>query len=142
MRQSEISGLSLRYECAGMEVPPERPAIERETGVLTEDLEWLWPRLLACRDEVLDEVELKKRGDKVPKEKEPLDSRFIDLPERLLGENRTVLEHIRQTSERFASGLERVVVLGIGGSYMGARALFEACCHPYHNELSRSQRGN
>jgi len=25
---------------------------------------------------------------------------------------------------------------------MGARALFEACCHPYHNELSRSQRGN
>jgi glucose-6-phosphate isomerase len=24
---------------------------------------------------------------------------------------------------------------------MGARALMEACCHPYHNELSRGQRG-
>jgi glucose-6-phosphate isomerase len=34
-----------------------------------------------------------------------------------------------------------VVVLGIGGSYMGARALMEACCHPYHNELSRGERG-
>ena len=33
-----------------------------------------------------------------------------------------------------------MVVLGIGGSYMGARALFEACCHPYHNELSREAR--
>jgi glucose-6-phosphate isomerase len=34
-----------------------------------------------------------------------------------------------------------VVVLGIGGSYMGARAVFEACCHPYHNEISRQRRG-
>ena len=25
---------------------------------------------------------------------------------------------------------------------MGARALFEACCHPYFNELPRPQRGN
>ena len=33
-----------------------------------------------------------------------------------------------------------MVVLGIGGSYMGARALFEACCHPYHNELPRAAR--
>jgi len=33
-----------------------------------------------------------------------------------------------------------VVVLGIGGSYMGARALFEALCHPFHNELTRVER--
>ncbi len=32
------------------------------------------------------------------------------------------------------------MVLGIGGSYMGARAMFEACCHPYHNELPRPAR--
>jgi glucose-6-phosphate isomerase len=25
---------------------------------------------------------------------------------------------------------------------MGARDLFEACCHPYHNELSRAERGS
>jgi glucose-6-phosphate isomerase len=37
--------------------------------------------------------------------------------------------------------VDRVVLLGIGGSYMGARALMEACCHPYHNQLDRAQRG-
>ncbi|MCA9222529.1 MAG: glucose-6-phosphate isomerase, partial [Planctomycetales bacterium] len=29
----------------------------------------------------------------------------------------------------------------IGGSYMGARALMDACCQPYFNELSRAERG-
>jgi len=38
--------------------------------------------------------------------------------------------------------LDAVVVLGIGGSYMGARAMMDACCHPYHNELSRGGRGS
>src|SRR5690606_21647387 len=36
--------------------------------------------------------------------------------------------------------VDRLVVLGIGGSYMGARALFEALCDPYHNELPRDRR--
>ena len=45
------------------------------------------------------------------------------------------------TLGRLDGQVDRVVVLGIGGSYMGARALFEACCHPYHNELSRADRG-
>ena len=33
------------------------------------------------------------------------------------------------------------MVLGIGGSYMGARALMDACCEPYFKELSRGDRG-
>ncbi len=49
-----------------------------------------------------------------------------------------VLDDIRATADRLAGEVDRVVVLGIGGSYMGARALFEACCHPYHNELARA----
>ncbi|MEK6237698.1 MAG: glucose-6-phosphate isomerase, partial [Planctomycetales bacterium] len=40
-----------------------------------------------------------------------------------------------------ADTVDRVIVLGIGGSYMGARSLFEALCHPYHNELPRGARG-
>src|SRR5690606_40682494 len=36
--------------------------------------------------------------------------------------------------------VDRVVLLGIGGSYMGARALFEGCCNAYHNELCRAAR--
>ncbi|MGQ9563327.1 MAG: glucose-6-phosphate isomerase [Thermogutta sp.] len=142
MDPRDTKSLTLRYDSTGVEVSSGSSAIERESGVLAEDLQWLWPRLLACRDEVLAEVELKKRGETPPPEKNPLDCRFIDLPERLLGSERTYLERIRSVCDRFAKGLERVVVLGIGGSYMGARALFEACCHPYHNELSRSQRGD
>ena len=34
------------------------------------------------------------------------------------------------------------MVLGIGGSYMGARALLEACCPHYYNELAASVRGD
>lgn len=142
MVRTNKAGLTLRYQSAGVEVSQKSSAVERESGVLVEDLKWLWPRLLACRDEVLAEVELRKRGETPPDEKIPLDSRFIDLPERLLSSERAIVQNIRSVCDRFAKSLERVVVLGIGGSYMGARALFEACCHPYHNELSRSQRGN
>src|SRR5207253_5679575 len=35
---------------------------------------------------------------------------------------------------------DRVVILGIGGSYLGARALFEALRSGYHNELSPENR--
>ena len=35
---------------------------------------------------------------------------------------------------------DRVVVLGIGGSYLGAKALFDALCHTYHNELPAKLR--
>jgi glucose-6-phosphate isomerase len=50
------------------------------------------------------------------------------------------LGRILTSARRLGETVERLVVLGIGGSYMGARALFEALGHPYHNELSRSQR--
>ena len=77
---------------------------------------------------------------------EPLDPAFIDLPERLLADYGTKrpdseLFAILGTARRLRELVDRVVVLGIGGSYMGTRALFEACCHPFHNELTRAERG-
>ena len=79
-------------------------------------------------------------------EKEPLDAGFYEWPERLLAEYQAQREtsqlgRILATAHRLAAEVDRLVVLGIGGSYMGARALFESCCHPYHNELSRAERG-
>ncbi len=106
----------------------------------------LAPRLEAARDEVLADAELWQSGGPVPEAKQPLDAGFFGLPERILAEYR----ELRDTSElgriiacgrRLAETVDRLVVLGIGGSYMGARALVEACCHPYHNELSRAERG-
>ena len=63
------------------------------------------------------------------------------LPEQFLDQDRQLLDEIIATADRLAKDVDRVIVLGIGGSYMGARALMEACCHPYHNELLRKRRG-
>lgn len=102
-------------------------------------------QLDAARQEVIDDVELWNLGDDVPAAKQPLDAGFIDLPARLLAEFKQLgkdseIGRIQATAKRLQASVDRVVLLGIGGSYMGAKALFDALCHPYHNELSRAQR--
>jgi glucose-6-phosphate isomerase len=112
--------------------------------------EGLRPRLEAARREVLDDVVLLHSGLPVPAEKQPLDAGFIDLPQRLLMEREekdgsgapvSLLGRIEASAARLRSEIDRLVLLGIGGSYMGLRALFEALCRPYHNELTREERG-
>lgn len=115
-------------------------------GIEEGDLEALRPRLEAARQEVLEDLQRFHTGGPVPADKIPLDSGFHDLPERLLRDYRSSpetseLRKIIAAARQIAEQVDRVVVLGIGGSYMGAKALFEACCHPYHNELSRAERG-
>lgn len=117
-----------------------------ETGLSPADLAWLAPRLEAARAEVLGDLELWHRGGPIPAEKDPLDAGFMDLPERLLNEYQTsqpasLLGRVLERAGRLRAETDRVVILGIGGSYMGPRALFAALCHPYHNERSRQQRG-
>ncbi len=120
-------------------------AMIRETGISQDMLNWLAPRLEVARNEVIDDLTLWKSGEDVPRVKDPLDAGFIDLPERMLEEYRqkgdlSELGQIIASGEQLAAHADRLVVLGIGGSYMGARAIFEACCHPYHNELGRAER--
>jgi len=116
------------------------------TGLDAQDLVQLQPKVDAARREVLDDAAMWSRGDSVPAEKQPLDAGFIELPDRLLDDyrrSRTQSEvgRILTAARGLAEMADRLVLLGIGGSYMGARALFEACCHPYHNELGRAERG-
>jgi glucose-6-phosphate isomerase len=123
-----------------------RGAFIPQTGLSPNDLADLGPRLNAARDEVLADLELWHSGVSVPPQKQPLDAGFIDLPERMLADykldrSRSELGRILSTAKRINDQVDRVVLLGIGGSYMGARALFESCCHPYHNDLSRGERG-
>ena len=100
-----------------------------------------------ARKEVLKtDLELFNSGDPIAAEKQPLDAGFLELPEKILGEYRgqrdsSELGKILATAARLREAVDRVVVLGIGGSYMGARAMMDVCCHPYHNELSRGERG-
>ena len=117
-----------------------------EHGLAADDLAKLAPQLDAARDEVLADAELWNAGGDVPTEKQPLDAGFMELPQRLLAEYRerrddSELGRILSTARRLRESVDRVVVLGIGGSYMGARSLMEGCCHPYHNELPRGERG-
>ena len=117
------------------------------SGISSEAISQLAPRLEEARAETLRDLEVWKSGGTVPHDKRPLDAGFIDLPERILTEYReqqetSELRQILATADRLREQVDRVVVLGIGGSYMGARALMEACCHPYHNHLSRAQRGS
>jgi glucose-6-phosphate isomerase len=131
----------LSYDPAG--------AMLDKTGISHEDLTRLAPRLEVARRETLLDLDLWHQHRPVPPEKQPLDAAFMDLPDRILAEYRTnkgqrqasELGHILGTAKRIREAVDRVIILGIGGSYMGARALFEACCHPYHNEQSRGERG-
>ncbi|MDA1179015.1 MAG: glucose-6-phosphate isomerase [Planctomycetota bacterium] len=103
-------------------------------------------RAQAARDEVLvTDMQLFEGQTKLPPEKDPLDAGFLTLPERLLKDyqqdkNGSEVGQILRTANRLSQIVDRVVVLGIGGSYMGARALMESCCLPYFNELSRKER--
>lgn len=116
-------------------------------GTSREELDAIAPRLESARAEVMADADLWAAGADVPEGKEPLDAGFHLLPDRLLAEFAdkgadSELGRLKATADRLAGDCKSVVVLGIGGSYMGARALLESCCHPYHNEVPAASRGN
>ena len=61
---------------------------------------------------------------------------FMDLPYGVETVARNE-EYVEANRGRY----ENLVVLGIGGSALGTTALHTALCHPFHNLLSRSERG-
>jgi glucose-6-phosphate isomerase len=118
----------------------ERGGIERG------ELDQLAPKLEAARAEVLADAALWSSGGDVPPVKQPLDAGFHFLPERLLDEleeqgDASLVARLQKCGDRLSKNFDSIVVLGIGGSYMGARALLEACCHTYYNDVPAEQRG-
>ena len=116
-------------------------------GITKDQFDGMEEKLNACRVEMLKEdMQLWISGEKIPDAKQPLDAGFHEMPERILDDYQSDRENselgrILNSAIRLGSLVDKVVVLGIGGSYMGARALMETCCAPYHNELTRAQRG-
>jgi glucose-6-phosphate isomerase len=101
----------------------------------------LMPRLVQCRSQVAADREARN----VAPENLPLDAGFIDLPQNLLDSYRrkgdaSDLGRVLSTAARLREQSDRVVFLGIGGSYLGGRALFEALRSAYHNELPDESR--
>jgi glucose-6-phosphate isomerase len=60
---------------------------------------------------------------------------FFDLPYQT-----DILKDIRRLAKPLLEWCWDVVVLGIGGSALGARALHQALCHPQHNFLPLARR--
>ncbi|MGD0516687.1 MAG: glucose-6-phosphate isomerase [Thermoguttaceae bacterium] len=131
----------ITYDYSGLIAPDKTAQIAQQTGLLDADLKFLIPRLEAIRREMFWNLDLYGKGGPIPAEKQPFDAGFFTLSEQFLGPDRQLLDKIIATADQLAKEVDRLIVLGIGGSYMGARALMEACCHPYHNELQRKRRG-
>jgi glucose-6-phosphate isomerase len=106
-----------------------------------ERLEPMRALLNGVRSRVMAERELVNP----PANLQPLQAGFIDLPQKMLDAFRkkgdaSELGKVIRLAQRVKDNADRVIVLGIGGSYLGAKALFDALCHTYHNELDAKQR--
>jgi len=109
-------------------------------------LDGLQQSLEAARDEALNDVDLWQSGQQIPPDRQPLDAGFIQWPEELLADLQasrggSLVARLEDTGKRLQQLADSLVVLGIGGSYMGMRAMFEALRPACWNELSRSERG-
>lgn len=133
-----MGGELISYDPRGCYLP--------EHGITPGDLVKLSGPLDEARDEVLADAQLWADAVEPPPQKVPLDAGFHELPDRLLSEYRThgvksEVGQIKDAADRLSAAVSSVAVLGIGGSYMGARALLEALCHPYYNEAPSEARG-
>jgi glucose-6-phosphate isomerase len=137
---------SITYQYQSLLVPPAEewtPAAEQRSKHFLNPakLRALAPQLLEVRSQIAAEREKRE----VPPDLQPLDAGFIDLPQSTLDAHRkkgeaSELGRVLEFASRLKSMVDRVVILGIGGSYLGARALFEALCNAYHNEMLPQNR--
>ncbi|WP_053218797.1 glucose-6-phosphate isomerase [Virgibacillus senegalensis] len=63
---------------------------------------------------------------------------WLDLPENY---DKEEFSRIKKAAEKIKSDSDVLLVIGIGGSYLGARAAIEMLNHSFYNELSKEQRG-
>ncbi|HEY6098152.1 MAG TPA: hypothetical protein VIW03_01890, partial [Anaeromyxobacter sp.] len=61
---------------------------------------------------------------------------FADLPK-----DAAAAEAAVRLAKELAGRFENLLLLGIGGSSLGGRAIVSALCHPFHNLLPRERRG-
>src|SRR5260370_29323184 len=145
-RSMELPDEAVAYQYQNLLAPQAtewHPAVElRSREILPPHLlRDLAPRLMQIRGQVAAERELKDP----PPELQPLDAGFINLPQDTLDSHRrkgeaSVLGRVLRLAQRLRHMTDRVVVLGIGGSYLGARALFEALRPAYHHQLPPDKR--
>ncbi len=62
---------------------------------------------------------------------------WLDLPSR---QNKDEIKRIKTVAKKIQDNSDVLIVIGIGGSYLGARACIEALNHSFYNILSKEQR--
>ncbi|MCR6095302.1 glucose-6-phosphate isomerase [Salipaludibacillus agaradhaerens] len=62
---------------------------------------------------------------------------WIDLP---VNYDKEEFSRIQKAAEKIKSDSDVLIVIGIGGSYLGARAAIEALTHTFYNEMDKSGR--
>lgn len=99
--------------------------------ICLKDVEGLAPRVLdADRMLRMEEGDILDNG--IPM------TGWQNLPEEIVPGH---LEEIRQATEELSRSIDAFVSIGIGGSYLGIEATFQALTHGYFNQLSREKRG-
>lgn len=63
---------------------------------------------------------------------------WVDLPENYDQEE---FQRILAAAERIKANSDALVVIGIGGSYLGAKAAIDLLTHSYHNQMPKDRRG-
>jgi glucose-6-phosphate isomerase len=95
-----------------------------EQGLGDRDLEELIPRLKVVHQEL---AAAREKGDLA----------FLDLPYRT-----EVVKEIKSLAKPYLEWCLDFIVLGIGGSALGARALRQALAHPHYNHLPLGRRAH
>ncbi|MGM0508384.1 MAG: glucose-6-phosphate isomerase, partial [Fusobacteriota bacterium] len=62
---------------------------------------------------------------------------WLDLPENY---DKEEFARIKESAQEVKANSDVLLVIGIGGSYLGARAAIEALTHSFHNNLSKKDR--
>lgn len=63
---------------------------------------------------------------------------WVDLPKAY---DKAEFNRIKAAAQKIRSDSDALVVIGIGGSYLGARAAIEALSHSFYNLLPKAERG-
>jgi glucose-6-phosphate isomerase len=61
---------------------------------------------------------------------------WLDIPDQMTQEK---IEEIQNCADRLSAQSEIVVMIGIGGSYLGARAVIEALQNPFYNLMEKGE---
>ncbi|MFN3432147.1 MAG: glucose-6-phosphate isomerase [Candidatus Sericytochromatia bacterium] len=98
-----------------------------DRGLRFDDLKALQPRIQEVHREIVNKT---GKGNTF--------LGFLDLPY----QDDAEIARVQEVADRLAGMSDIHVVLGIGGSYLGSRAILEALFSPYRNELPREARND